>query len=268
MIRIFFTLICVLLSVSACSSASSSFEKKAVQKGLELIYIQGDNFEHAIFRKNISANERVLHVYLGSDGTPWFQGRYATRDPTPLRPVMLDLMKMDQSPAIYLGRPCYHQKKMPQNCNKLLWTHQRYSVAVVQSMVAALRSYMQQYGYQSVRLFGFSGGGALAMLIAARLDSVGAVITLAGNLDIDAWTTHHNYLPLAGSLNPAKEPPLPIDIKQIHIAGGQDNSVPGFMIKKIADRQRNAQYILLDHADHHCCWKEVWPSLLEKVPLI
>lgn len=260
-------LVLVLVFISACAGPTPSFENKAIHKGLSVDHIQGQNFIHTIFGKNLSNKNKTLHVYLGGDGTPWFEGRYATRDPTPLKPVMLDLMQLDQNPSIYLGRPCYHQKVMPNNCNKLLWTYKRYSPVIVQSMVVALRNYIRQHGYSKVRLFGFSGGGTLAMLLAARLNSVEAIVTISGNLDIEAWTRHHNYLPLTGSLNPAKEPSLPVSIKQIHIAGGRDSSVPSFIIKAVSDQQPKAQYILLENADHHCCWKAAWPSVLKMISL-
>ena len=38
------------------------------------------------------------------------------------------------------------------------------------------------------------------MLIAERLENVTAVVTIAANLDTDAWTEHHKYLPMSQSL--------------------------------------------------------------------
>jgi pimeloyl-ACP methyl ester carboxylesterase len=57
-----------------------------------------------------------------------------------------------------------------------------------------------------VLLIGHSGG-ALAILLAARVPQVVAVVTIAGNLDTDVWTKLHGYLRLQGSLNPIAAPP-------------------------------------------------------------
>ena len=250
----------VVFMITGCSNASSVFAIKAQRIGFKTAFIQGTNFKHTIYENGIAKHKKRLHVYLGGDGTPWFKGRYITRDPTPVKPVMLTLMQQDTSAAIYLGRPCYHQLNMPSNCHPSLWTNKRYSSIVINSMVAALKQYIQQHQDLNIKnidikLLGFSGGGTLAMLMASRLESVSTVITFAGNLDTDAWTAYHGFLPLTGSLNPAKQAPLPSHIKQIHLAGGLDKTVPAFMIKATLKRQPNARYILLKSADHHCCWE-------------
>ncbi len=64
------------------------------------------------------------------------------------------------------------------------------------------------------------------MLVAARMEQVRQVVTIAANLDIDAWAEHSGYSRLRGSLNPATQPPLPTHIQQIHLAGGRDLRVP------------------------------------------
>jgi dienelactone hydrolase len=270
--RFQFKLLALFISVfitSSCSNASSSFSKKAQKIGFKTTFIQGKNFQHTIYNNKLSTKKGVLHVYLGGDGTPWFKGRYITRDPTPLNPIMLKLMKQDTAAAIYLGRPCYHQQQMPSHCDTSLWTNKRYSLMVVESMVAALKQYIQQHQDLNtkeieIKLFGFSGGGTLAMLIAPRIHGVSTVITLAGNLDTDTWTNHHGFLPLKGSLNPAKQPPLASHIKQTHLAGSLDKTVPAFIIKSALKRQPNSRYILLQNADHHCCWQEKFNSLITR----
>jgi len=261
------------LIITGCSTASSSFATKASQFDFQSLSIQGINFSHTIY-ENKYANQKnndtfVLHVYLGGDGTPWFKKRYISNDPTPLNPVMLHLMKMDNSPAIYLGRPCYHQHRMPNECNNTLWTHKRYSSSIVDSMVFALKQYIRQKRNNNVKinikLLGFSGGGTLAMLIAPHIQQVSTVVTLAGNLDIDRWASHHGYLPLTGSLNPAKQAPLSNTIQQFHLVGNEDKNAPTFISQPIFLMQKNAHYIIVKNADHHCCWASTWLSLLKKL---
>ena len=261
-INIFLLKLClILLLITGCSSASSSFAIKAKDSDLITTRIQGLNYRHTLY-KNKKSNTGTLHVYLGGDGTPWFKGRYITQDPTPLKPVMLDLMKMDKFPAIYLGRPCYHQQKMPANCDNSLWTSKRYSATVVNSMASALKRYIRQYNINKVSLFGFSGGGTLAMLLAPQIKEVDVIVTLAGNLDTDAWTAHHRYAPLTGSLNPARQPILSKNIRQFHYLGEKDKNILIKTMKPVIKQQKNALLFILKQADHHCCWAENWNKIL------
>lgn len=253
----------VSLVISSCSIVGTSFKEEALELGFDETSVLGSSFRHTTYRNDVSVSGSILHVYIGGDGTPWFQGRYVTRDPTPLNPVMLKLMRLDKAPSIYLGRPCYHQQKMPKNCDASLWTNKRYSKTVIDSMVAALSNYLEEHEYEAVKLFGFSGGGALAMLMAPYVREVDVVVTLAGNLDTDAWALHHGYLPLSGSLNPAKLPALPSKIRQIHLVGALDRNVPILINKPFIDRQKNSLYITNTENNHHCCWEKDWLKVLK-----
>ena len=108
-------------------------------------------------------------------------------------------------------------------------------------------------------LVGYSGGGVLAVLIAERLDNVAAVITVGANLDTDAWTRHHGYLPLTGSLNPASstaEHRWP----ETHLYGARDRSCRVSTTDAYFARFPHAQRKVMDDYDHVCCWVEQWPT--------
>jgi pimeloyl-ACP methyl ester carboxylesterase len=115
---------------------------------------------------------------------------------------------------------------------------------------------------REITLIGYSGGGVLAMLIAARIEQVGTVVTIGANLDIAAWADHHGFSRLVGSLNPATQPPLPARIRQIHLAGERDIRVPAHLSEPAAARQPNAQFLRLPDFDHNCCWERAWPAIL------
>ena len=102
-------------------------------------------------------------------------------------------MAKDKSPSIYLGRPCYFGLATSPNCTPAVWTHDRYSEKVVASMQAALEKYLQLHPYKHLMFVGYSGGGVLAMLLAARVPNTEKLVTIAANLDTDAWTQYHNY---------------------------------------------------------------------------
>lgn len=205
-----------------------------------------------------------MHVYLEGDGTPWLGGRSA-KYPTPRNPLMLKLMRLDTATSVYLGRPCYHGLQQSENCESKWWTSHRYSEQVVNSMAAALQK-LAGNNQQPVVLLGHSGGGTLAMLLAERLPNIKAVVTLAGNLDIHAWTQLHHYPPLQGSLNPAERTPLPGHVHQLHLAGGRDRNVPAKFIQRVAASQHQlAEYHYFERYDHTCCWQEIWPAVLNEL---
>ncbi len=206
-----------------------------------------------------------LHIYFGGDGTPWIDNIYVARDPTARKPVVLRLLQMDQQPAVYLGRPCYHLIEPAENCSSNLWTHDRYSETVVASMAAATSKLIAATDAHSATLIGFSGGGVLALLVAQRLASVTTVITLAANLDTDAWTRHHGVLPLTGSINPADISNWRADLQQVHYIGALDSTVPPDTRAQFIAHVPDAEFITLTRVDHNCCWHQHWQDILNRM---
>ena len=147
-------------------------------------------------------------------------------------------------------------------CDPLVWTHRRYSPEVVASMVAALRDFLALHPHRRVVLVGYSGGGTLAWLMARHVPEATGVVTIAANLDIDRWTSIHDYSPLTGSLNPALLPALPPAISQTHYVGGRDRNVPAAVVESFRRRHPEARVVIVADFDHECCWVERWPELL------
>jgi alpha-beta hydrolase superfamily lysophospholipase len=145
----------------------------------------------------------------------------------------------------------------------VLWTDARYSEAVVASMAAVVRQLVAQGSYRQVAWFGHSGGGTLAMLTAARIPESAAVVTVAANLDIDAWADVHQARHLAGSLNPARQPILPNTVIQRHYVGGRDEIVPPEITRRGV--KAGAEVIVVADYDHRCCWEELWPTILADI---
>ena len=128
------------------------------------------------------------------------------------------------------------------------------------SLAAALRRILDAGGVDRVVLFGHSGGGVLAVLLAPRIPEAAGVITVAANLDIDGWADLHGYPRLSESLNPARQPPLPARIRQRHYAGGKDRIVPAGIVARGPIAAGTLRVI--PAYDHLCCWRELWPQLL------
>jgi hypothetical protein len=246
----------VLCTLAACASPLRQWWQHVAAAGFAATVTPGDPFRHVVLDKP-GRPWGVLHVYIDGDGTPW-EGDRPAADPTPRNPLVLELMRLDDSRSLYLGRPCYHGLADDPGCAPALWTSDRYSDAVVSSMAAALRAYVT--GQDRLAFIGYSGGGALAMLLAPRFSQAAAVVTVASNLDTDAWTAHHRYLRLAGSLNPAAQAPLPQNVYQRHYVGDRDRVVPPQTVP--GGSLDRATVVLVPGFDHVCCWQRLWPSIL------
>ena len=208
----------------------------------------------------------LLHVYLGGDGRPWLDGRYPARDPSGRNPVVLDLMRLDTGPAVYLGRPCYHGLARQAYCEPLLWTMQRYSEPIIDAMRDALGQLVARLQPRAVLLVGYSGGGVLALAIAEHMSLPVYVVTLGSNLDVRAWTDYHGYLPLDGSRDPARSPARYSSLPQLHLQGARDASVPPATTARYTAALPKTALLTLPDADHRCCWSAPWKRLLRDRP--
>ena len=134
--------------------------------------------------------------------------------------------------------------------------------AVIDSMANAVSRVLAGLPGSPVTLIGYSGGGAIVSLIAARLTHVDRVITIAANLDIDAWAAHHGSVAPQGSLNPADIAPLPTTIAQWHLYGSDDRDVPASTAERYLAKQVIARLSVVDGYDHRCCWAQIWADVL------
>ncbi len=268
--QLFYVFLCVLL-LSACSTPLINELEKSPD--YQVSKHHGGPFWHqTVYRKASYApaaktnDSETLHVYIEGDGRPWYTPSQVAWDPTPKRPLMLQLMTMDTASVLYLGRPCYFIEDDPA-CSPIWWTHQRYAPEVITSMNRALDVFIQPGN--PIVLIGHSGGGTLAMLMAAKRSDISAVVTLAGNLDVEAWAEWHGYSPLLGSLNPV-DFPLASSITQLHYAAAQDQQVPAMLIEQSLDsnlsiKNKMLKYEVIDNIDHHCCWAQQWPRILDDI---
>ena len=241
-IRVFAFLLCIPF-LSDCSLLSPMAKLK------QSTLVQS-HFKHRVVESY--KKSRYIHVYIEGDGRPWRTRTSISADPSPRNPLMLRLMTLDTNHTLYIGRPCYYQTN-DKKCTPNWWTNSRYGNRVVKSMNRVLDLHLSND--KEVVLIGHSGGGTLAMLMAAQRQDVVAVVTLAGNLNVAAWASHHNYSPLVGSLDPAALPQLDQNIKQLHFLGAKDHTILKSMLQPVIDKQHNAKLVELADVSHSCCWE-------------
>lgn len=216
---------------------------------------------------NSTNKTQTLDIYIEGDGFAWVNSHQPSQNPTPINPVAFHLAASTNNGAVaYLARPCQFVNSA--GCNKSDWTHKRFSKKVISASNQAIDLLKKQSGLSRIRLFGYSGGGAVAALLASQRNDVDLLVTIAGNIDHIYWARHHGYALLSGSLNPPNYAEDLQAIKQVHFVGANDsNIVPGVSKSYISyfKNRENISMITVSGADHSCCWAALWPQLLEQI---
>ncbi|MDD1506172.1 alpha/beta hydrolase [Pseudomonas sp. CNPSo 3701] len=200
-----------------------------------------------------------LRVYLEGDGQAWATPSQPSLDPSPSDLLVARLAFSDPTPSLYLARPC--QFVTAPGCTTSLWTSRRFGSEVLGSLDGALDLIKARYGNRDFELVGYSGGAALALLLAARRDDVASVQTLAGNLSPRYWVQLQHLSSLDGSLDPLDHRQRLVLIPQRHLTGAVDEIVPA----AVADHYLNGlgtapcvEIVSLAGVNHHSGWENAW----------
>ena len=236
----------------------------AAQAGFELKKTAAGAFSLTHFLAPGLSGETTLSVYIEGDGAPWTTSTAPPRDPTPTQPMGLFLaLREPRRPLLYVARPCqFLGADELKTCHYRHWTSERYAEAAVAAIDALITRSKQVVGARQLRLVGFSGGGVIAALIAARRDDVERLVTVAAPLDTTAWAQLHDLSPLSASLNPADFAAALVGRRQVHLLGEKDSIVPPASVTALRDKLPAAKFVVVEGYDHHCCWQADWPGVL------
>lgn len=268
MMKYLFNLSFILLifSLSACAPTIKTRNKEpetyGVLKGFEKKLVKGDQFWITTYQRITNRNMPFV-FYIEGDGFAFYNRYRVSDNPTPLHPMVLKLAAKDSRPNIvYIARPCqYTDMSINPTCNTSYWTDKRMSEEVIRSLNEVIQTVNNG---QKFSLIGWSGGGGMAVLIAARNKNVKDIITIAGNLDHMNFNKYHNARPMIGSLNPIDYAANVRNIPQLHVSGGKDKIVPPFItdgyVRKAASPCVH-QEILTD-VTHDKGWDKAWDYIL------
>ena len=217
-----------------------------------------------------SAPGKRLAIYVESDGAPWVRSDLPPNDPTPVKPVVMQMAAADKSAAVgYLGRPCqYLNDRELDQCDAAFWTSGRFREDAVAMTNAAVEQMKRLTGAALIDLIGYSGGGAMAALVAARRTDISCLVTMASPLDTAAWTAAIGVSRLATSLNPADQVDRLVSVPQAHLRGVLDLVVPPSTTTRYLARLPVAAVIDIPRFDHECCWQPEWFKLRTQTCLV
>jgi pimeloyl-ACP methyl ester carboxylesterase len=247
----------------ACQSPREALQQMAEEHGRQMEVLPGHTFPLLILAPHTVEKMTRLRVYLEGDGHSWATATQPSLDPSPHNLLVPRLALNDPTPNAYLARPC--QFVMAAACQPALWTHRRFSQEVVTRLSQALDQLKQRYGNREFELVGYSGGGALALLLAAQRNDVTQVQTLAGNLSPRLWAMMKGLSPLDGSLDPLDYHDRLALLPQRHFIGDADLIIPS----GLADKYQQAlgsplsQCIHVPGTSHDTGWEATWTRWAE-----
>lgn len=267
MSKIFFVIAFIFLT--GCATVPTS--EVAQTNGFKQYYIQTKTFNLASYQKILAPGQDV-HIYIEGDGHAWVTRTMISRDPSPRLSTVMQLAALDPHPnVVYLARPCqFSPKDLKTVCSPHYWSIGRYSSTVVQSINNAITNIKKKCNAKKVHLIGFSGGGALAILVAAerKEKDIAGICTIAGNLDLRTMDKIHRTTPLSESLDPIAVANKVRNIPQVHFSGAKDKIVPTVVAKNFitAAKLNPKSLIVIKDASHHDKWQKHWPELLKYIP--
>ncbi|WP_296058134.1 alpha/beta hydrolase [uncultured Amphritea sp.] len=262
--------------LSACSVAPSGNQRlAAADEKAEVSGWQGETFQAGQFliRSYFPAKLKKAHIltiYIEGDGLAWLTRIKPSPDPTPIAQLVLEMaISQPSGSAVYLGRPCQYTVSLDSGCRSVFWLDSRFSQEIIASMDRAVTVVKNRFQADLINLVGYSGGGAVASLLAARREDVNFLITVAGNLDHQSWSRIHRITPLGNSLNPADFSDRVRANRQFHFVGEDDHNIPPYLIREKISRmpdRNNISVIEVHSYTHRCCWSAGWPYLWSKLP--
>jgi hypothetical protein len=268
------TALCLLLLVAAlagCAMFDADAHANALAEPAHLQRVSVDtrSFVLAAYAR-ISQPDKPLRVYIEGDGLAWVSRAMPSLNPTPHEATGLALAAQDPAPnVVYLARPCqFTPQEVNPRCGTPYWTGKRFAPEVIESMNDAVSHFAALTPRQPLELVGYSGGGAVAVLIAARRSDVASIRTIAGNLDDEFVNRLHGVSPMPESEDAIDFATRVSAIPQIHFSGAEDEVVPPAVALRFvnATGPRCAHAQTVAGVSHDGDWSRRWPALLNLAP--
>ena len=281
-------LIAVFFFLPSCALLHSTLTEPVNQDGVAISSIgfvkisRPNDFIQTYLKSDVDAkieSHSSLTIYIEGDGAAWLGRSIPPSNPTPKQSLGAFLASQDPSATLaYLGRPCqYLDAEKLAHCPSKFWTDGRFSEEVIALSNQAIDRLLQKLQILSnskvlskkINLVGYSGGGALATLIASSRTDVRCLVTIAAPLDTQAWTQLQQIAPLHSSLNPAAPSKNLLTIKQSHWFGVKDLIVPPASLGNYLANNGSTQTQIqtLSTANHFQPWVEEWPKIMSKTCL-
>jgi triacylglycerol esterase/lipase EstA (alpha/beta hydrolase family) len=253
--------LCGCAGMGAFTPPNDAARNFALANGFERKIFHADRFQITTFVKR-AARSKELTVYIEGDGAPWPAIDVPPLDPTPRQLTVLQLAAKDRrSPLLYLGRPCqFLENKDLRQCPAEYWSESRFASEVITALATVVTQVMRELGATRLNLMGYSGGGTIALYLAASRDDVVRLTTIASPLNHALWTEYHGISSLSGSELAFDSWAKLEKTRQFHLVGEKDKIVPPALMGKMLPPGIKA--MIIRDFSHECCWVRDWEKLL------
>lgn len=263
----------ILLSAAVCVPGCATMpvfmgrpgaaENIARKAGFKKEYIKAGDFTLMTYQRFNRSSDSVS-IYIEGDGRAWETKHRLSDDPTPSNPVALKLAVVDPADNVaYVARPGQFTALGFPECDSKYWSRARFAPEVIDSFNIIIDVLKERSGAKNVELVGYSGGGAIAVLVAAKRSDIVSLRTVAGNLDPKALCAYHRVSQLDGSLDPLDVAQKVAHIPQQHFVGDKDQIVPVFIARSFVNKmgdKTDERISIEPGATHHSGWVERWPK--------
>jgi hypothetical protein len=259
--KLSFAIIATLLCLSSCQNPALNNTPFSMGKlyDFKKTLVKGGDFWITTYQKIENKSEPYV-FYIEGDQSSFSDKYKISSNPTPKKQMFINLAAMDKRPnVVYIAMPCqYTPMELNPQCDSSYWTDKRMSeksVAAINDVINKINSTNQKFN-----LVGYSAGGSIAVLIAARNPMVKDIITIGAYLDSRAFTNYHNVPPMIGSLNPINYAKLISNIPQRHISGGKDIIAPPFIVDKYVEESSSfcVKQEIFPELNHNKGWNKIW----------
>ena len=252
----------MLVAASILGCATIDISGKA---GFTKEYIKAGDFTLLSYQRFYKHSD-TLNIYIEGDGRAWETKHRLSDDPTPSNPVALKLAALDPADNVaYIARPGQYSPTGIPECNSKYWSGYRFAPEVIDSFNTAIDILKEKSGAKYIKLIGYSGGGAIAVLVAAKRSDVSALITVAGNLNLKAFCAYHHVAQLHGSMDPMDVAKTVAHIPQRHFVGSKDKIIPFAIAESFVKTEGDKNYeriTVVDDVSHNNGWQKHWKELL------
>ena len=255
--------------ISSCSGKYTKAIKIANTAGLKSAVLQTSKFNIQSFYR-LTKRGGPLTIYIEGDGQGWLTRTQPSMNPTPRNPLALRMAALDQSQnVIYLARPCmYVDLRLEKLCRVPYWTHKRFAKIIILAIDEAINIVASRFKTKNIHLIGYSGGGAVVAMLAARRKDISSIRTVAGYMDHVALNRKVKVSPLIGSLDPIRAAPRLKTTPQIHYSGKQDKRVPSWVLHNFSKAVGDSNCVTIRkvNATHEEGWEKIWEKVWSKIP--
>lgn len=260
------SLFILMISMAGCSSLNTQEHASQLAKNghLKKSTLVANGFVLTAYSR-LTKPEQAINIYIEGDGLAWLSRHQLSADPTPRNALALALAALDPTAnVVYLARPCQFNDFEHTPCASEYWSNKRFSPKVIDALNQEIDSFARPNHAQKINLIGYSGGAAVAVLLAERRSDVASLRTVAGNLDHAYVNNIHQVDLTPESLNAIAVADNVSHIPQLHFVGLQDNVIPKEVAVRFIGQQKskNCSALLEVEATHQEGWVKQWQQLL------